>query len=280
MDPGDVDPRHPPALAEVSFESHGALVNGLLYLAGGPGPHPTVLLLHGFPGNEKNLDLAQAVRRVGFNVLFFHYRGSWGSAGGFGFGNVVEDVAAALEFLRSEPARERYRVDGDRLALVGHSMGGFAALKGAALDRGVGCVAAIAPWDLSVLAKALETGPEAAASRAGFAALVDRLGPIREMSGAAAVEEILESRDDFDLKRLAGELRGKSILLIGGAHDGVLPPVVYFDPLVAAYEGETGIDLTRVLLDGDHAFSWTRIALIRTVTDWLDQACRSGNELQ
>jgi hypothetical protein len=22
------------------------------------GPHPTVLLLHGFPGNEKNLDLA------------------------------------------------------------------------------------------------------------------------------------------------------------------------------------------------------------------------------
>ena len=38
-----------------------------------------VLLLHGFPGNEKNLDLAQDLRADGFNVLFFHYRGAWGS---------------------------------------------------------------------------------------------------------------------------------------------------------------------------------------------------------
>jgi esterase/lipase len=48
---------------------------GLLYLAQGKGPHATVLFLHGFPGNEKNIDLAQAVRRAGFNALVFYYRG-------------------------------------------------------------------------------------------------------------------------------------------------------------------------------------------------------------
>ena len=33
-------------------------------IAAGAGPHPTMLLLHGLPGNERNLDLAQAARRA------------------------------------------------------------------------------------------------------------------------------------------------------------------------------------------------------------------------
>ena len=40
----------------------------VLYTAGGEGPHPTVLLLHGIPGCERNLDLAQALRRAGRSV--------------------------------------------------------------------------------------------------------------------------------------------------------------------------------------------------------------------
>ena len=38
---------------------HGKLL-ATLYTAGGEGPHPTILLLHGIPGSEQNLDLAQA----------------------------------------------------------------------------------------------------------------------------------------------------------------------------------------------------------------------------
>jgi hypothetical protein len=34
--------------------------------------------LHGFPGNERNFDVAQALRRAGYAALVFHYRGSWG----------------------------------------------------------------------------------------------------------------------------------------------------------------------------------------------------------
>ncbi len=36
----------------------------MAYIPAGAGPHPTVVLLHGLPGNEKNLDLAQAMRRA------------------------------------------------------------------------------------------------------------------------------------------------------------------------------------------------------------------------
>jgi pimeloyl-ACP methyl ester carboxylesterase len=63
--------------------SHGAMLNAFVYIAAGVGPHPAVVLLHGFPGNERNLDLAQDMRRAGWDVLYFNYRGSWGSPGDF-----------------------------------------------------------------------------------------------------------------------------------------------------------------------------------------------------
>ena len=68
-----------------------------------------MLLLHGLPGNEQNLDLAQAVRRAGWNVLTLHYRGSWGSPGRFSLAGAGEDVDAAMAFLRQPGKRARIR---------------------------------------------------------------------------------------------------------------------------------------------------------------------------
>src|SRR5512140_2251771 len=86
------DQAAPAAMESMDIASHGSDMHGIVYLAEGPGPHPTVILLHGFPGNEQNLDLAQSIRRAGWNVLFFHYRGSWGSQGNFSFANSIDDT--------------------------------------------------------------------------------------------------------------------------------------------------------------------------------------------
>jgi acetyl esterase/lipase len=115
------DEAFPPAIEEISFDSHGDRLNGIVYVADGPGPHPAVVLLHGFPGNEKNLDLAQDMRAAGWNVLFFHYRGAWGSEGDYTLTHVVEDVASATDFLRTNA--DQYRTNPDHIVLVGHSMG-------------------------------------------------------------------------------------------------------------------------------------------------------------
>src|SRR6266852_9703344 len=72
-DPVTSDSLYPPTLADVRIPSSGARMNGVLYLAQGKGPHPTVLVLHGFPGTEKNADQAQGVRRAGCNESIFHY---------------------------------------------------------------------------------------------------------------------------------------------------------------------------------------------------------------
>src|SRR5579872_5306424 len=121
------DAKHPAANRQVLIPSGGVGMNALFLLAAGDGPKPTLLLLHGLPGNEQNLDLAQAVRRAGWNVLTLHYRGSWGSPGTFSLQHVLEDAKAAEAFVNDPAVATKYGIDRRRIVLGGHSMGGFAA---------------------------------------------------------------------------------------------------------------------------------------------------------
>jgi predicted alpha/beta-fold hydrolase len=94
------------AMETFQLPSHGAKLNALAYVAAGAGPHPVVILLHGFPGNEKNLDLAQAIRRDGWDVVYFDYRGSWGSPGDFSFTHSIGDNQSAIAYVR-DPANAK-----------------------------------------------------------------------------------------------------------------------------------------------------------------------------
>lgn len=85
---------HPAGMAVLHIPSHGVLINGIVYQPSGAGSHPTLVICHGLPGNEKNLDLAQAVRRAGWNAVTFNYRGSWGSPGVYPFAQNLEDTDA------------------------------------------------------------------------------------------------------------------------------------------------------------------------------------------
>jgi Dipeptidyl aminopeptidases/acylaminoacyl-peptidases len=138
-----------PAIMEApDILSHGSRLNAVFYLASGSGPHPTALLLHGFPGNEKNMDLAYVLQRAGWNVLFPNYRGSWGSAGTFSFANAIEDTQSAVDFLRDPANVKKYRIDSKRIVLVGHSMGGFMAAYVAAHDPQVAALVMICAWNI------------------------------------------------------------------------------------------------------------------------------------
>ena len=120
------DPDYPADSLPHAIPSHGVNLNAVLFTAAGPGPHPTVLLLHGLPGNEQNIDLAQSVRRGGgWNVLTLHYRASWGTPGAFSFTHCLEDAAAAIEWLRTEGADRVPRIDRGRILVIGAQHGGL-----------------------------------------------------------------------------------------------------------------------------------------------------------
>jgi dipeptidyl aminopeptidase/acylaminoacyl peptidase len=258
-------------MSELAIESGGASMNAILYRPRGAGPHPVVVLLHGYPGNERNLDLAQALRRAGRAVLFFHYRGAWGSEGAFGFGNALADVEAAVALARSPAFAAEHGLDPGGLALVGHSMGGFLALhSGSRLDD-VACVASLAGANLGLMGRAARADP--AQARAAEARLGAWSGPIRGTTPERLVAELAENADAFDTLGRARALAGKPLLLVAGARDSVTPPEVHHEPLVAALRAAGATRLRDVVLDADHAFSDSRIALAREVEAWLREEC-------
>ena len=121
------DKTAPAGSTELFIPSNNSLLAGLIYRANGAKKHPTLLLLHGYPGNERNLDIAQIVRAHGWNVIYFDYRGSWGSQGKFSFKNCVQDVVNVVSFCNKY--QDSLKIDTSNIVLFGHSMGGWVCLK-------------------------------------------------------------------------------------------------------------------------------------------------------
>ncbi|MFK8019805.1 MAG: alpha/beta hydrolase family protein [Pseudomonadales bacterium] len=265
MDLPSIDAKHPPAFHEVVIPSHDALLTGFLLGANGPGPHPTVVLMHGYPGNEKNLDVAQSMRRAGFNVLFFHYRGAWGSQGDYALSHLPEDVLSAIDFLTTNA--EQFRVDTQKISLVGHSMGGFAALSAGAQSKTARCVVGIAAANLG------EYADRGDAAQEGFKSYTDQLFMLRNFDGEKALADIRRNFEQYDVRRYGPKYIGKHVLLIAGEGDTVVPPAVQ-ERIQQAWAATPGLNLRTRTLPGDHAFSHTRIVLQREVINWLNQSCR------
>jgi acetyl esterase/lipase len=101
-----------------------------LWLPSGPGPHPTLLMVHGGCWQTEIADrrimnwIADDLRKRGIAVWNIDYRGV-DRAGG-GYPGTFQDVAAAADALRQ--AAPKYDLDLSRLVAMGHSAGGHLAL--------------------------------------------------------------------------------------------------------------------------------------------------------
>ena len=264
------DNMFPPTMEELTFSIGDDRLTGLLYMANGKGPHPTVVMLHGLPGNEKNLDIAQAIRRDGFNVMFFHYRGAWGSEGQYCLTQQAEDVAGALTYLRNNTTR--YRIDSRHITLLGHSLGGFNALAAGRNDPGLQCIGALAPANLGLWAEGLRSGEPSSTYLLDYA---DTLFMLKGFDGAHMRKDLTSvSALTLDTRYFGAGLRGKSVFMAVGDTDTVTPPESMFSPTVAAYERDPGIRLQSHIIAGDHSFSWSRIQLTELILDWLRSDCR------
>jgi pimeloyl-ACP methyl ester carboxylesterase len=256
-------------MAEIAFPSAGERLNGLLYIAPGPGPHPTLLLLHGNPGNERNLDLAQVLRRAGYTVLFFDYRGNWGSGGTFSRTHALEDVRAALNWVRSDTTASQYGIDASRVALVGHSMGGWLALMAAAADPTVACVGTVDSRNVGAYGRLLQRDSSAASALVVANDWLTAPGaPYRvEGGGAGLVAEMKANAERWDVTAHARALSDRPILVIGSTFRADQ------DALAAALREAGARRLTAFTWSTDHSFSDRRVALARAVLDWLKSSC-------
>ena len=267
-----MDAQHPPAIQELTILSAGQRMPALIYLANGAGPHPTVVLLHGFPGNEKNLDIAQDLRRAGFNVLFFHYRGAWGAQGEYRMVRLADDVAAVLDFLRDDENASTLRVDRQRLSLLGHSLGGFTSLAAGSRDPDLVCVGAMAPANLGLWKGGLASADP---NTGRLLAYADSLFMLADFDGEVMRKELeAASMEQLDTTGFGPGLEGKSVFLITGEQDSVTPAAQMHTPVVRAYMKHPEIRLQHHLISGDHSFSWSRLQLSGLIVDWMLLECR------
>ena len=247
--------------------SHSALLNAFVYVASGAGPHPAAVLLHGFPGNERNLDLAQDMRRAGWDVLYFDYRGSWGSPGDFSFTHSIEDTAAAIALLREPAMAVRLRLDPSRVVLLGHSMGGFMAMQGAAADPSVRAVGLISAVDLGgSIPQPLPKDREPAAIQAlsaGFAR--EGMAPLAGCTPEGLARETLANAARWSFQTKAEALKSRPVLIVT-CNDGLAPANAAF---AEALHNAGNDRVTTLHLSTDHSYSDQRIALSNAVLKWL-----------
>ena len=253
-----INATYPPGLVQVRYGTGGVNVPARFFVAAGAGRRPTVLLLHGFPGTELNLDLARAIQRAGWNVLAIHYRGVWGAPGQFALGNTVEDARAALTWLR-EPERQSL-VDTSQIVVLGHSMGGFDTVM-IGDDAEVAGFVTISAWDVSAEVARLNTPAGRAAAETELAEDLS----FTNMTFASMADEIVTNTKTWNWDRNAAEMAGRPLLVID-SDDGLAPSG---DAVVAAVIGAGGPTPTRLKFETDHSYNDYRIALASAVVAWL-----------
>jgi pimeloyl-ACP methyl ester carboxylesterase len=255
------DKAHPARSIPVALPTGGVKINGLLYTAAGAGPHPTVVLFHGFPGNEQNLDLARAIQRSGWNVLTLHYRGSWGSAGDYGIGHCMEDGLAAVAWLRDPKIAVAPYVDARRIVVIGHSLGAMVAGYVSAHDAGIAGAAVISPGNFAPIARdeMIRRIRDTLSTDIGLHALGDA-------TPEALADEALQHGTDWDLIRYAPAL-ARHPLLVVSSDDGF---AAGNDKLATAVAAVPGARVARRHFATDHSYNDQRIALITAILGWLD----------
>ena len=263
------DPEYSASLMPVVFNSGENKLIGTVFIANGKGPHPLLVLLHGFPGNESNYDIAHAARRAGWNVLVFHYRGSWGSAGIYSFSNCLEDVDDVLKSLADPKFEEKYRIDSNKIVLAGHSLGGFISLIKLCENGKIKYGASFGGFNFGFFAKMIPAIPEA--KEITLEGLNNGAYLLNGVSGDNLYNEMLKHCDNWDLLEKSDCFAGKNILLIGAQLDNVAPATLHHIPLLKKIESVKGVQLEHHTLDTGHSFSDRRIELTTILIEWLNK---------
>ncbi|MGI6566795.1 MAG: alpha/beta fold hydrolase [Firmicutes bacterium] len=241
----------------VTLISQGEQMVGMLHLPEGNGPFPAVAIYHGFTGTKVEphrifVKMSRALAREGVAAVRFDFRGSGDSEGDFADMTVsgeIQDAIRVLDFLQEQP-----QIDGDRLGILGLSMGGAVAASVAGLDRRVKCLAlwaAVAVFDLFEG----EEGLLRQAREQGYA----------DIGGNVLNYSFYEDARKQDPLKLAAGFKGPALIVHGDADPTV--PVEHAD---LYYEAVGGEKEKFIVAGADHTFNrheWEK-AVIDKTADW------------
>ena len=253
------DAKFPARLDVVHIPTGGVKINGIAYVAQGPGAHPAFVFFHGLPGNEKNLDLVQAVRRAGWTAVAVNYRGSWGSPGAYRFANNLEDAKAVLAYLRDPANAKALGIDPAKIVIGGHSMGGWVVAHTASQDHGLLGALMISAGDMGTIGLGLPRP-----------ALVQEMSQdmesLADVTPDSMADELIKNGEGWTFAKAAPGL-SQTPLFVLTSDDGLAGQS---DALSKAIKDGGGKQIKTVHVATDHSWSDHRIALQGAVVTWLE----------
>jgi hypothetical protein len=258
---------------QIEVPSQGDTLRGFIRVAAGPGPHLTVVQLQGFPGSETPT-LPATMQTAGYNGVGFMFRGNRRSSGFFTVEGTIDDARAMLAYLRTDSIARRFRIDPNRIVVVGASSGSLATLTTLADDQRVACAAVYVPfnWMHGTIA-----GRTDSVIRAGFHGIVRQMTSatppvIKEKSPGSFVEHTVANAERYDLAPVAAQLRGRKLMLIGAAQDNVAPIPVHYRPVLDAARA-AGAAVRDTIVDDSHNLPAAGTAATAAMVRWLRSEC-------
>jgi len=254
----------------IDLKDNGVTLDAKFYPSVNTAGGPSVILLHGFPGNQSSpLGLAQRLNSAGFNVLVFNYQGSYLSEGNFSFDSSIGNVTAAFNFLIEPGNQTRYKIDTSRIFVCGYSFGGTIAIESAMYNYKIRNIISIANDDHSVSLKKAAADPEFLENYMQFVG--KSFGPAGPFRGDLKVlmDYNIQNIDRYDLVRNAGKLASKKVLFIVGWQDITSPIEINTLPLYRKLLQLNPEHTSIIGFESDHRFGSVIDDLANTIIDWV-----------
>ena len=250
----------------IEVKSQGVTLRAILHVAAGPGPHATFVVLKGFPGGRSQAFPA-FMQAQGFNAISPNFRGQLDSDGTYDVAGTAADVAAIVDYLRSDSAQRAFRIDPRRIAIAGTSAGSYAALSAGAADESVRCVALVVPFNWAIPLLEMRNNPLVRA------AMVGQLQSMTSGSSAVRLDTSFVSRtidaaEVVDLRSAATRLQGHDVLMIGAQRDQTAPLDTHFTPVRDALRAAQAT-VRDTILDDTHNLPATTQTVFELTATWL-----------
>ncbi len=227
---------------------------GRLYRPREEALYPAVAVCHGYPGDTKNMDLAEELALNGVVVLIFYYMGAWGSEGEYRLTNLVPSTEAAVKYLRGLNC-----VDPNRVGLVSHSMGAVPLTKCMSMDPSLKTGILMAP------ASDIKSWSEDP--------YLENIVPVFLKMAEGKLVGWTEEKLREEIKVAASKLNPietvrkvhAPLMVVLGTNDNVTMPSDIRRLYEAANEPKKLVEIE----GADHGFSEHRIPLQKAVIDWV-----------
>jgi cephalosporin-C deacetylase-like acetyl esterase len=241
---------------DVTFQSNEYKLKGRIYRPEKDGKYPAVAICHGYPGDTKNMDLAEELAINGIAVLVFYYKGAWGSEGTYRFSNLAPSTVDAVKYLKAQSF-----VDPERVGLVSHSMGALPLTSVMSVDKTIKTGVLMSP--ASDTSKWLAPG------------VIDNIfgvfvgmakGKLAYGDEAEYKANMMEAAETLNPMDKVADIEAPILVTVGSA-DNVTAP----EDCKALYEKATPPKKWALIDGADHSFTEHRLILQDKVLEWLKE---------